>query len=181
MSSTSPTRRVVRTSSSRMRTSRRSIRAGRWWSACAVRSNGRTHRHTRRRARGGAMTIRKMKALRLLVCLPLAACVLTTREGRAQSCTLPAVPDATITTTQDRDQMMCQLGLTFPTMPARLDDPNKPVNAWPVNAANPEGNWTDSRGHVVIRTNFGLWHTYDSDAGTAGGAQSGFGDYGPFS
>jgi hypothetical protein len=91
------------------------------------------------------------------------------------------MPDATITPTQDRDQMMCQLGITFPVMPARSDDPNKPVNAWPVNAANPEGNWTDSRGHVVLRTNFGLWHTYDSDAGTAGGAMSGFGDYGPFS
>ena len=127
------------------------------------------------------MTIRKIRVLRLLLCLPLAACVLNSREGRAQECALPAVPDATITTTQDRDRMMCQLGLTFPTMPPRIDDPNRPVNATPVSAANTEGNWTDPRGHVVLRTNFGLWHTYDSDAGAAGGALSGFGDYGPFS
>jgi len=77
--------------------------------------------------------------------------------------------------------MLCALGLTFPTLPPRLEDPNRPVNAWPVNAANPEGNWTDALGHTVVRTNFGLWHTYDSDAGAAGGALSGFGDYGPFS
>jgi len=77
--------------------------------------------------------------------------------------------------------MMCALGLIFPPMPPRLEDPNRPVNAWPVNAANPEGNWTDPLGHTVVRTNFGLWHTYDSDAGEAGGALSGFGDYGPSS
>lgn len=91
------------------------------------------------------------------------------------------MPDATITAAQDRDHMMCELGLTFPSLPPRLQDPNRPVNAWPVNAANPEGNWTDPLGHTVVRTNFGLWHTYDSDAGAAGGALSGFGDYGPFS
>lgn len=77
--------------------------------------------------------------------------------------------------------MLCRLGLTFPSLPPRLEDPNRPVNAWPVSAANPEGNWTDPLGHTVVRTNFGLWHTYDSDAGAAGGALSGFGDYGPFS
>ena len=65
------------------------------------------------------MEIRKTRVLRLLLCLPLAACALTAREGRAQVCTLPDVPDATITT-------------------------------------------TDARGHVVLRTNFGLWHA-DAD------------------
>jgi hypothetical protein len=44
------------------------------------------------------MTTRKIRVLRLLLCLPLAACVLNSREGRAQECALPAVPDATITT-----------------------------------------------------------------------------------
>lgn len=77
--------------------------------------------------------------------------------------------------------MLCQLGISFPVLPPRLQDPNRPVNAWPLNAANPEGNWTDPLGHTVVRTNFGLWHTYDSDAGEAGGALSGFGDYGPLS
>ena len=101
---------------------------------------------------------------------------------QAQVCTgLPEVPDATITPAQDRDRMMCQLGLTYPMLPPRIEDPNAPVNAWPVNAANPEGNWTDPLGHTVVRTNWGLWHTYDDDAGAAGGAMSGFGDYGPYS
>jgi hypothetical protein len=77
--------------------------------------------------------------------------------------------------------MLCQVGMTFPVLPPRIDDPNKPVNAWPTNAANPEGNWTDPRGHTVVRTSFGQWHTYDSDAGVNGGALSGYGDYGPFS
>jgi hypothetical protein len=99
----------------------------------------------------------------------------------AQNCSLPAVPDSTITTTQDRDHMLCQLGITLPTLPPRASDPNRPVNARPVDPNNTEGNWTDPRGHVVIRTHFGLWHTYDSDSGVNGGALSGFGDYGPFS
>jgi hypothetical protein len=81
----------------------------------------------------------------------------------------------------DRDRMLCSQGLSFPVMPPRLEDPNRPVNAWPLNAANPEGNWTDPLRHTVVRTNFGLWHTYDSDAGLAGGALSGVGDFGPFS
>jgi hypothetical protein len=110
----------------------------------------------------------------LTLTLPLSA--------HAQDCSnLPASPTAATTTTQDRDRMLCQLGITFPTLPPRLQDPNKPINATPVSASNPEGNWTDPRGHVVVRTNFGLWHTYDSDAGVTGGAMSGFGDYGPFS
>ncbi|MET0536111.1 MAG: cadherin repeat domain-containing protein [Steroidobacter sp.] len=111
----------------------------------------------------------------------LAAVALFPAISHSQTCELPAVPDATITSAQDRDHMLCQLGLTFPVLPPRLQDPNRPVNAWPLNAANPEGNWTDPLGHTVVRTNFGLWHTYDSDAGATGGALSGFGDYGPFS
>jgi hypothetical protein len=103
-------------------------------------------------------------------------------DGRAQDCaTLPGFPTAGITTTQDRDRMLCQVGMIIPVLPPRIEDPNRPVNAWPVNAANPEGNWTDSRGHTIVRTLFGQWHTYDSDQGAAGGAMSGFGDYGPFS
>jgi hypothetical protein len=113
----------------------------------------------------------------------IAACAcLWASSAQAQNCNVqPAFPDATVTSVMDRDRMLCIQGLTFPAMPPRLEDPNRPVNAWPVNAANPEGNWTDARGHTVVRTNFGLWHTYDSDAGLAGGALSGVGDYGPFS
>jgi hypothetical protein len=40
--------------------------------------------------------------------------VLSLSELRAQECaTLPAVPNATITSTHDRDQMMCQQHLTL--------------------------------------------------------------------
>jgi hypothetical protein len=102
--------------------------------------------------------------------------------AQAQDCSnLPPFPTGSVTAAQDRDRMLCQLGITFPTLPPRIEDPNRPVNAQPVNPANPEGNWTDPRRHTVVRTAFGLWHTYDSDAGEAGGAMSGFGDYGPFS
>ncbi len=102
--------------------------------------------------------------------------------ANAQVCNVqPEFPNNTVTAAQDRDRMMCSQGLSYPLMPPRLEDPNRPVNAWPSNAANPEGNWTDPVRHTVIRTNFGLWHTYDSDQGLLGGAMSGVGDYGPFS
>jgi hypothetical protein len=90
----------------------------------------------------------------------LASGLLLPLISQAQHCAdHPAIPDATITSAQDRDHMLCQLGIAFPVLPPRLQDPNRPVNAWPVNAANPEGNWTDPLGHTVVRTNFGLWHT----------------------
>lgn len=121
----------------------------------------------------------------------------------AQNCAdLPAVPDATITNTQDRDRMMCQQNLVFPTLPVLQgnewpwNDPTAPTNAWPVNPGNPGGNWTDAQGHTVVRTAWGNWHTYDAEpqyepepsvhypnipTNKNGGAMSGFGDYGPFS
>jgi hypothetical protein len=119
---------------------------------------------------------------RAVFSLPLSLIPLIPTSAAAQDCTSqPPAPSASTTTTQDRDHMLCQLGITFPTLPPRIQDPNAPVNAFPQNPSNTEGNWTDPRGHVVVRTNFGLWHTYDSDAGVNGGALSGFGDYGPFS
>ena len=121
--------------------------------------------------------------IRLSMALCVVACLALSVPHRvaAQVCSLPALPDATISTTQDRDHMLCQLGITLPTLPPRASDPNRPVNASPVDPNNTEGNWTDPRGHVVIRTDFGLWHTYDSDSGVNGGALSGFGDFGPVS
>jgi len=78
-------------------------------------------------------------------------------------------------------QMLWQLGITPPTMPPRAGDPNRPPNAVPLDPANTEGNWTDPLGHTVTRGGFGQWITYDDVAGAAGGAQSPFGDFGPFS
>jgi hypothetical protein len=109
-------------------------------------------------------------------------CLLAISAAQAQVCTVqPEFPDATVTAVMDRDRMLCIQGISFPLMPPRLEDPNRPVNAWPLNAANPEGNWTDAVRHTVVRTNFGLWHTYDSDQGLAGGAMTGVGDFGPHS
>ena len=65
--------------------------------------------------------------------------------------------------------MMCQLGLTFPTLPVRAgaawpwNDPTAPTNAWPKTIGTPEGNWTDAQGHTIVRTAWGNWHTYDSE------------------
>ena len=42
----------------------------------------------------------------------------------AQNCNNPAFPASNTTTTQDRDQMLCQLGIQLPVLPTRLSDPN---------------------------------------------------------
>jgi hypothetical protein len=91
------------------------------------------------------------------------------------------MPSAATTTTEDREQMLWQLGISQPELPPRAADPNAPPNAHPVDPANPEGNWVDPLGHFVTRAGFGQWITYDDDAGLAGGAASRFGDYGPLS
>lgn len=134
--------------------------------------------------------------------LPLAL-LLAVPQGKAQNCNLPSFPDGTVTTTQDRDQMMCQQGLLFPTLPVRQgtawpwNDPTAPTNAWPKTLSAPEGNWTDAQSHTIVRTAWGNWHTYDSDpiyepspsvhypdpsiltGPLDGGAMSGVGTYGP--
>jgi hypothetical protein len=93
----------------------------------------------------------------------------------------PPFPDASITATQDRQQMLWQLGLTQPILGPITSDPNVPKNAFPVDPNNPEGQWTDPLGHFVVRSNWGYWTTYDDSAGPAGGSASRFGDFGPFS
>jgi hypothetical protein len=108
---------------------------------------------------------------------PLVAGVRPVVPGRPSP--FPPMPDATTTTTQDRAQMLWQLGISPPDLPPRATDPNRPPNVRPSNPADPEGNWTDPLGHFVTRSGFGQWITYDDDAGLAGGAASPFGDYGP--
>lgn len=85
----------------------------------------------------------------------------------------PSFPPAAVTSTQDRDQMMWQLGLSFPVLPAKLRDTVASPNAYPSDAANPEGNWTDAAGHNITRSGFGLWNNYDdSGAGLSPGPQA---------
>jgi hypothetical protein len=163
--------------------------------------------------------MRTTRRIPLYVCLSLAGLfLLGATEAKAQKipdCTAPpynvpaGYPTADITNVQDQAQMMCQLGLQFPTPASdppltttRVGDPNAPVNAWPGTIASPEtSNWTDALGHTIVRWQWGQWTTYDdsqsggvasvlcggatpctltAEQGTStGGAMSGFGDYGP--
>lgn len=137
-----------------------------------------------------------------IVAFPACLLFLTLPAG-AQVCTTLPVPDSSVTTTIDRDQMMCQLGLVFPVLPVRQgtawpwNDPTAPTNAWPKVLTNPSGNWTDAQSHTIVRTAWGNWHTYDADPSYEpspdvhypdpsivtgplnGGAMSGVGAYGP--
>jgi hypothetical protein len=83
----------------------------------------------------------------------------------AQNCDLPAVPDATITRTQDRDQILCQLGIKLPMLPSRATDPDRPQNSFPKDSTNPEGSYADAIGNTVERTDFGLWNGYVEQSG----------------
>ena len=76
----------------------------------------------------------------------------------------PAFPPSNVTNSQDRDQMLWQLGLSYPNLPSKLQDPNAPQNAYPVKSSNPEGNWTDTAGHTIVRSGHGLWNNYDDDS-----------------
>jgi hypothetical protein len=89
------------------------------------------------------------------------------------------MPSGDTTTTEDRLQMLWQLGIPRPTLAPRALDPNRPPNTSPVDPTNTEGNWTDPLGHTVARTDFGQWITYDDSIGLAGGAVSPHGDFGP--
>jgi hypothetical protein len=72
-------------------------------------------------------------------------------------------PPSDVTATQDRDQMMWQLGVSFPQLPPKLEDPIRPANAWPRDESAPEENWTDADGNTITRSGFGLWVNYDDD------------------
>jgi len=136
-------------------------------------------------------------------------------QSQIPDCTAPpynvpaGLPTASTTAAEDQAEMMCQQHLLFPTPSSdppltatRVADPNKPVNAWPGNVAEPEtANWTDALGHTIVRWQWGQWTTYDdsqsggaasvlcngaanctpqTEQGTStGGAMSGFGDFGP--
>ena len=114
--------------------------------------------------------------LLLLLLLSASAC-----KKQSQS-EFPDFPPDNVTNLMDRDQMLEQLGIILPELPPRIDDPNAPAGAFPVNPSNPEGNWTDSgRINTIVRSPFGLWNNYsDRSTGLFPGPDSArLGDYTP--
>ena len=57
--------------------------------------------------------------------------------------------------------MLKQLGISFPKLPSKQEDPNRPPNTHPADPSNPEGNWAGDNYHTVMRSDFGLWNNYD--------------------
>jgi len=72
----------------------------------------------------------------------------------------PIFPPSNVTNTIDRDQMVWQLGLSFPNLSSKLNDPNAPLNAHPSDSLKPENNWTDDAKHTITRSGHGLWNNY---------------------
>lgn len=66
----------------------------------------------------------------------------------------------------DMGQMLLQMGIERPKLPSKLKDPNAPKDAFPRDSLNPENNWTDTYGHTITRSGWGLWNNYhDISAG----------------
>jgi hypothetical protein len=87
-------------------------------------------------------------------------------NAQAAACNFPAFPATTTTAQQDHDQMLCQLGpkaSTVPTLPLKENDPNAPPNTFPKSASAPEGDWQNTYGHTITRSDWGLWNNYDDD------------------
>jgi hypothetical protein len=78
----------------------------------------------------------------------------------SQKSEIQAFPPKDVTSAMDQSQMLWQLGIKLPQLPPKLQDPNRPQNAWPSDKANPEGNWTDEAKHTITRSAFGLWNNY---------------------
>jgi hypothetical protein len=107
------------------------------------------------------MKTNRMNSYALLVSVA-AILLLSTLVGSAQ---FPDFPPDKVTSLQDRNQMLWQLGISLPVIPPRAADPNRPAGLKPTNPSNPEGaNWTDGNsGHTITRSTFGLWNNYDDD------------------
>jgi hypothetical protein len=112
----------------------------------------------------------------LLIITPFYGC------NKSAESAFPSFPPKNVTNLMDRDQMLAQLGIELPKLPPKPEDPNAPGNAFPVNPANPEGDWTDSgRINTITRSPFGLWNNYsDRSTGLFPGPDSArAGDYTP--
>ncbi len=76
-----------------------------------------------------------------------------------------AMPTGSTTRTEDRDEMLCQVGYELPTLDPWADDPNRPPNV----AVSTDRLWWDACGHPVRRGALGgLWANYDDGLGVAG-------------
>ncbi len=73
----------------------------------------------------------------------------------------PDFPTDSVTNIEDRNQMMWQLGISFPDLPSKLNDTNANPTFVPSDSLNSEGNWKDIDNHLITRTGFGLWNNYD--------------------
>ena len=76
---------------------------------------------------------------------------------------VPEFPPDDVDFTMDRDQMLWQLGITFPELPVKMDDPNNPDNAWPSDSTNPNGNWRNAENSFIARSGFALWSNYNQE------------------
>lgn len=74
----------------------------------------------------------------------------------------PDFPPEDVDRVMDRDQMLDQLGITFPELPPKTEDPNAPDDAYPRDEDNPDGDWTDDMGtgNTITRSSWGLWNNY---------------------
>jgi hypothetical protein len=118
----------------------------------------------------GAPTSRLRRVRLATVAIAAAVCAAllvepTAPVAQAEGCDeFGATPTAATTTVEDRDQMLCQLGLELPALGSWLDDPNRPPN---VTGTAEERLWWDSCGHPVRRGAMGgLWANYADSTGT---------------
>jgi hypothetical protein len=82
-------------------------------------------------------------------------------NGQVNCPSYPATPTASTAAADDMNQMMCQLGLSFPFVPDSLTDTNRPPSAYPASAGSPEGNWRNFYGHTITKSVWGLWNNFE--------------------
>ena len=84
------------------------------------------------------------------------------RAADAVPTSFPAVPPSDVTKEMDYYQMLYQLDIQLPELPAIADDPNRPSRLAQV-PGNP-GKWQMPDGSSLNRSPWGLWTNYDDGA-----------------
>ena len=118
--------------------------------------------------------------------LGLASWLPAPRVGAQDCASLPPVPTAATTATQDRDRMLCIQGITIPTLPPTPQDPNQSRERLPRNPAA-AGRQLDGSSRPYRRADGvrpvahlrQLQLPPPSRYRALGGAMAPFGDYGP--